>query len=197
VMAAPILLLYGAPVRLGLLASGRRGRALTVGLLHHPLVRGASTPAVGVTVLVAVLLGTHFTPLFALALRHPVLHELEHAAYLAAGIACFAPLIAADPLPRPPGSLARFACLMIVMTAMTAVGVVLTSDTAVRYRDYLAPARTLHVSAIGDEHLAGVVMWVGGGVAGAALMLAVVMSAMVEEERRQRRRELYAREVAR
>ena len=57
---------------------------------------------------------------------------------------------------------------------MVVVGAVLTFDNAVRYPHYLAPARALHISALADQQLAGVVMWFGGGLLGAALTLGLV-----------------------
>ena len=55
------------------------------------------------TLLCAVMLGTQFTGIFELSLRNQTVHAFEHAAYFWSGMLCFAPLIAADPLPRPPG----------------------------------------------------------------------------------------------
>jgi putative membrane protein len=81
---------------------------------------------------------------------------------------------------------------MVVMTAMVVVGALLSFDASVRYTYYLAPARALHMSALADQQLAGVVMWYGGGLLGAALTLALVTQALFAEERRQRRRERYA-----
>ena len=81
---------------------------------------------------------TYFTGLFELSLRNPTVHALEHAAFFWSGVLCFAPLIAADPLPRPPGALARFGWLMVVMTAMVVVGALLSFDGSVRYPSYLA-----------------------------------------------------------
>jgi putative membrane protein len=191
-MVAPVLLASGAPVRLALAAGGRRGRRAIALLLHHRAVRLATRPAFGATVFCAVMLVTHFTGVFELSLRNRPVHAFEHAAFLAAGLLCFVPLIAADPLPRPPRALARFCWLMLVMSAMVVVGAVLSFDDSIRYSHYLAPARALHTSALADQQLAGVVMWFGGGVLGAVLTLVVVTRALLAEERRQRRRDRHA-----
>jgi putative membrane protein len=83
-----------------------------------------------------------------------------------------------------------------VMTAMVVVGALLSFDSAVRYPYYLGPARALHVSALADQQLAGVLMWFGGGVFGAVLILVLVTQALFADERRQRRRERYGTEAA-
>src|SRR5207248_3172505 len=124
----------------------------------------------------------------AVALRHPAVHALEHAGYLAAGLLLLAPLVGSDPLPRPPGAIVRFGWLSAAMIVMAVPGALLTFSPDVRYRFYLAPARALGASALGDQHLAGVIMWIGGGCAMFALALGVAMRAMIAEERRQRRR---------
>ena len=75
------------------------------------------------------MLVTYLTGLFELSLRNQTVHALEHAAFFWSGVLCFAPLVAADPLPRPAGALARFGWLMVVMTAMVVVGALLSFDT--------------------------------------------------------------------
>jgi cytochrome c oxidase assembly factor CtaG len=195
-LLAPTLLLYGAPVRLALAAGSRKTRARIVATLSSAPVRELTRPAIGCLLFAIVMLVTHLRVVFEAALEDPTLHAFEHAAYFWSGVALLAPLIAADPLPRAPGALARFCWLMGAMTAMAIPGALLTFSEGVSYPFYLAPARVLGRSALGDEHLAGAIMWVGGGVAMFALALCIAFGAMVEEERRQRRRERYSRDIA-
>ncbi len=189
VLAAPALLLCGAPIRLALNALPRRPRRALAGLLRRRGARALSAPALGVCVFATAVLLSHVPSVFDFALRHPRVHQLEHAAYLFAGLTLLAPLIGADPLPHRPGAIARFAALMAAMTAMTVPSAALTFETHVAYRFYLAPARALGRSALQDQHVAGAIMWVAGGVPLAALALALALAAMLAEERRQRRRE--------
>jgi cytochrome c oxidase assembly factor CtaG len=191
-LAAPVLLLWGAPVRLALAAGPRSARRVISALLHRRVVRSLLHPALGLAVLAAVTLGTHLTPLYEVALRHPALHALEHAAYLWAGLLFLAPLLGSDPLPRRPSPLARFALLMAAMVVMAVPGALLAFTSTVRYPFYAAASRSLHVSALSDQHLAGAVMWIGGGLAIFTLAAIVAMQALLAEERRQLRRELYA-----
>ncbi|HEY7966599.1 MAG TPA: cytochrome c oxidase assembly protein [Solirubrobacteraceae bacterium] len=192
VMVAPVLLAWGAPVRLALAASPRRGRRRIAAVLRVAPVHAALHPLVGSVIVCALSLGTCFTGLFALTLRNATVHELEHAALLLGGLVLFVPLVAADPLPRPPTALARLCSLTLVMTAMVVVGAVLSFQGSVRYAHYAATARAMHISALGDQQLGGVVMWFGGGLLGALLTVALVGEALFVEERRQRRRDLYA-----
>jgi putative membrane protein len=191
VLVAPALLLLGAPVRLALAGPPSRGRVVLGGVLSSRGMRALGRPLVGFSIFSVAVLATYLTGLFELALEYPLVHALEHALFFWAGVLLLAPLIAADPLPHPPGPVARFSWLMGAMVVMAIPGALLTFAPTVRYPFYLAPARSLGRSALADEHLAGAIMWVGGGIVMFALALSVGMSAMLAEERRQRRRELH------
>jgi putative membrane protein len=195
-LIAPALLLCAAPIRLALAALPAGGRRGLGRLLQARALHLASRPALGFAVFAAVTLGTHLSGLYELALREPAVHVTEHAAYFFAGALLLAPLLAVDPLPRPANGIARFCWSLAAMVAMAIPGALLTFATRVRYPHYLAPARALGRSALADQQLAGVIMWIGGGLAMFALALAVAMRAMILEERRQRRRETHAPPLA-
>jgi len=171
-LVAPLLLAAGAPVRLALSASRRRA---WVRVLHRLPLR----PAVGWAAFTAVMLGTHFTGLYELAVRDPFVHALEHLAYLVAGLLFWVPLLAVDPLPRPPGPAARFAWLLAAMPPMGLVGAKLLRSTAA-YPSY---------PDLADQRTAAGVMWGAGSLLMSAALVAIVFSALLREEARQRRRE--------
>jgi putative membrane protein len=191
ILLAPVLLLWGAPVRLALSACTPAGRRSIGALLRRRWVRVLTRPACGFALLSIVVLATHLTGLYEVALRDQAVHDLEHAAYFWSGIVFLLPLLASDPLPHPPSAIARFSWLMAVMTVMFIPAALFMFDERVRYPFYLAPARALHSSALADQHAAGIVMAVAGGIAMAALAIVVAMEAMVREERRQQRRDAY------
>ncbi|TMK27287.1 MAG: cytochrome c oxidase assembly protein [Actinobacteria bacterium] len=190
-LAAPALLLCGAPVRLALAAVPRWRRPISR-LLHRAPLRLLVHPAVGFAAFAGVTLATHLTGAYQAALHDPALHALEHAAYFWAGMLFLAPLIGSDPLPRRPGPLASFALLMGAMVAMAAPGALLAFGTTVRYPSYLPAARLQEISALADQHVAGAVMWIGSGLAMFALAVTLAMQALLAEERRQRRRDGHA-----
>jgi cytochrome c oxidase assembly factor CtaG len=197
-IVAPALLLAGAPFGLALRAGGPRLRPALAALLTSGAARTMARPAVGLALFAATVLVSHLSGLFELALSDPLLHALEHGAMFWTGILFLAPLIAADPLPHPPGPLARFCWLMAGMTAMAVPGALLTFARTVRYPHYLHTAHLLGRSALADQQLGGAIMWVGGTMAMFALALYVTFDAMLAEERRARRRESYgAQEPAR
>ncbi|HEY2140939.1 MAG TPA: cytochrome c oxidase assembly protein [Solirubrobacteraceae bacterium] len=192
ILIAPTLLLWGAPVRLALKAARPAWRrALAVVLRSRP-VRLLTRPACGFVLFTLAVLATHLTGVYEAALHDQTLHALEHAAYFWTGTLFLLPLIAADPIPRPPGAIARFSWLMAAMVVMSIPAGVFLFDEHARYPFYSAPARALHVSALADQQTAGVLMLVGGGVVMGVLAIVIAMSAMLAEERRQQRRDRYA-----
>jgi cytochrome c oxidase assembly factor CtaG len=178
-LVAPLGLAAGAPVRLALAASSGDARRRLAWMLHALPLR----PAYGWAAWTAVTLGTHFTGVYELALRNPFVHALEHLAYLLAGLAFWVPLIAADPLPRPPGPAARLVWLLAAMPPMGLVGAHLLTGS-VAYPSY---------PDLADQRMAAGLMWGAGSLLMSVALVAIVFSALVREENRQRRREAAAR----
>lgn len=191
ILLAPALLLWGAPVRLALSACSAAGRAGIGAVLSQRWVRLLTRPACGFVLFAIVVLGTHLTGLFELALRDQTVHAFEHAAYFWSGVLFLLPILAADPIPHPPSAIARFSWLMAAMTVMFLPAALFMFDERLRYPFYLAPAVALHRSALTDQHAAGSIMLFAGGVAMALLAIVVAMEAMILEERRQLRRDSY------
>ncbi len=191
ILLAPALLLWGAPVRLALSACSPAGRRAIGAFLRRRWVRVLTRPACGFALFTIAVLATHLTGLYEVALRDPAVHALEHAAYFCSGVSFLLPILAADPIPRPPSAIARFCWLMAAMTVMFIPAALFLFGERVRYPFYLAPGRALHVSALEDQHAAGMIMLFAGGVAMACLAIVVAMEAMISEERRQLRRDTY------
>jgi cytochrome c oxidase assembly factor CtaG len=172
-VAAPLCIAAGAPVRLALGAL-RNPRPLARALHALPL-----TPLTGWVAFTAVLLGTHLTGLFELAVHHPFVHGLEHVALLVAGLLFWTPLVGADPLPHRPGPAARLAWLLAAMPPMGLIGARLLTG-GVAFPSYPSPA---------DQRTAAGLMWGAGSLLMAAATVAIVFAALLREEARQRRRE--------
>jgi cytochrome c oxidase assembly factor CtaG len=189
-VAAP-LLVAGAPVALALRALPRGGRRTLGAALRSRVVRALTHPLTAWTLFAGTMLATHLTGIYELALRHPAVHAAEHLAYLATAMLFWLPLLAPEPLPHRLGPLGRLIYLLAAMPAMAFVGVVLAGGDAVRYPAYVAPARALGISAVADQHAAGMLMWVGGSLLAAGLTVGVAWSALLREERRAAAREAY------
>jgi cytochrome c oxidase assembly factor CtaG len=172
VYAAAPLLVLGSPIALGLRAAGRPARRLLRGpALAHPLAGWLALPAA--------MAVTHFSGLYDLAVRHPLVHVGEHALYLAAAVLFWRPVLGADPVPHRPGLAGRVLYLMLAAGPLALVGVAMQASTHPWYQSYAGPG------ALADQRDAGAVMWVGGGLALAAATMAVAWSGLLREHRRQ------------
>jgi putative copper resistance protein D len=185
---APLLLLAGRPVTLTLRAVAparrpalaRRVRALRRVL--HPLT------CLGILWLVVA--GTHLPAFYDATLRHPLLHDAEHALYVFAGLLMWWPVLDEDPVEshRLNGVL-RIAYMSLAMLPMTVLGAYLDRDTTLLYAPYAAPAQGLGISAVADQQQAGAIMWVLGSSLMVVCGIWQAMAAMVTEERRMQSRE--------
>jgi cytochrome c oxidase assembly factor CtaG len=170
-VAAP-LLVCGSPLALALRATGARARRWLAGAaLAHPVVGWIALPA-------AMAL-THFTGLYQAALEHPVLHAAEHVAYLGAAALFWRPVLGADPVPHRPGTVGRLLYLLLAAGPLAVAGVAMESSAHPWYEVYAA-----NPGALADQHSAGAIMWVGGGLVLAALVLATTWAAVEREHRR-------------
>jgi putative membrane protein len=181
-VAAP-LLAVGAPVTLALGATRGRPRAGLVRVIASAPVSVLTRPVSSWLLFVGVIVGWHLSPLYDLALRHPLLHELEHLLLLTTAVLFWTQVVAVDPLPRRLGPIGRLLYLLAAMPAMSVIGLWLVGSHIVRYTAYVAPTRALGLSPLHDQHIAGVIMWGGDALLG-VITLMIACSALLQEERR-------------
>lgn len=182
IIAAP-LLAAGAPLRLALGATGRSTRTALVHVLASCPARMLSRPLGSWLLFVGVIVGWHLSPLYDLAIRHALLHDLEHVLLLAAAMLFWAQVVGADPLPHSLGAVGRLLYLLAAMPAMSVIGIWLLVPGTLRYPAYAAPARALGVSPLHDQHVAGMIMWGGDAVLGAITLLIACQALLGEEQR--------------
>jgi putative copper resistance protein D len=190
-IAAPLLVL-GAPVTVALRALPARGRRRLGALVASRFAGAVVRPSVGLAVFAATTLAIHLTGFYELALRNADVHALEHLIFLLSALLFWTPLAGADPVRHAAGWLGRAVCILAAMVPMTLVGIVLGMAGSLRYPSYAAPSRALRISALGDQHDAGAIMWVGGSVAAAVAALILIWAALRAEERSQAAREAHA-----
>lgn len=190
-VAAP-LLLAGRPVTLAVRALAPRGRRRLVRFLRGRFAGTLSRPAVGLLAFGITMLATHLTPLYALALVNNDVHEGEHLLYLISGLLFWSVLIPPGPVARRLDGLGQVVYLLLGMPFMSVVGVIFETGSTPRYHQYVIAARRFGISALSDQRLAGMIMWLAGTLAMGALALTLAWRAMLSEEHAMRRREAYA-----
>jgi len=161
---APALLLLGHPL-LPLL----RGlpevlrRTIAPFFLRGPLRRAGRAlahPLVALLLSSVVLWVWHLPGLFQLALRVPAVHLAEHASFFVSGLLFWYPVVQPWPSrPRwPSGAMIPYLLTADVMN--TVLAAVLTFSDRVLYPAYEFQSRTGAATALSDQVLAGVIMWV-------------------------------------
>jgi cytochrome c oxidase assembly factor CtaG len=121
----------------------------------------------------------HLPAIYDAAVRSSWVHVLLHAGFLATALLFWTPLLAPEPLAHRMSAAGKLAYLLLAMPAMAVVGVVLNTSATVVYSPYAAQAH-----ALGDQQLAGALMWVGGGTVIGTAFLLCGWQALVAEERR-------------
>ena len=131
---------------------------------------------------VAALWLWHSSTLYDAALRHELLHRLEHASFLVTALLFWGVVLGAHrsrTVPRGYGVLLVFAMTMqgVFLSAL------LTFASTPWYRAYLVTAPAWGFSALADQQLAGVIMWVPAGAIYVGTALALLGSWIAESER--------------
>jgi cytochrome c oxidase assembly factor CtaG len=182
-VAAPLLLL-GAPATLALRAASPSVRRWLLRMLHSRAVAVLTFPLLSWVLFAGVNWGWHFSTLYDQALENPPLHYLQHATFLVAALLFWWPVIGADParwrLPYP----VRLFYLFLAMPQNSFLGVALMSAPAVLYPHYLSNLRAWGPTALTDQNLGGILMWVFGDVVFLIGMGAVVAAWARHEDRR-------------
>lgn len=178
-VVSPPLLALGRPVQVllrGLPSAPRR--ALLRQTLGRPQVRGLLAKLVHPIALALAVNGSvliwHLPALYGAALRQPFIHELEHACFFGSALLFWWALVGPE-LPRA-HRLSTSAALLLLFTTWMAsdlLGATLTLASTTLYPDYATTptAWGLTVTALADQRLGGLIMWVGGGVVYATVMV--------------------------
>ena len=182
-MVAPPLLLLGSPVLLALRALPPQQRPALAALLAR--TRKLTRPPVCLAVFTVVIVGFHLPPVFDAAVRYPLVHACEHAAFFTAGLFLWWPLSDGDPVhSQRLASIGRIFYMLLAMVPEDLIGAYLNRANTVVYAPYAAGAHALGLSAVLNQQQAGAIMWVGSSCIMAAGGLYSAMAMMAVEERR-------------
>lgn len=182
-VSAPLLAL-AAPVTLLLrVSSSDTRRRWLLPFLHSRFVRVLSNPLVAWLTMAVVMWGSHFTPLFDIALEHPLVHDLEHALFLTAAILFWWPVVALDPAPSRMGHPGRLTDVFLQMTQNTFLAVVILGASNVLYHHYETVSAPWLPDPLADQKLAAGIMWIAGDLIFIGALMALLWGWMRSEER--------------
>jgi len=193
-VAAPLLAL-GAPVTLALrVARGRTRRRLTR-VLHSPPLRVVGHPLVAWVLFTLSLYALYFSPLFDLTLRQPLVHDLVHLHFLAAGLLFWWPVVGLDPSRWRLPHIARLGFVFLMVPFHAFLGVAIMNSGRVLAPTLATFQRTWGPTPLADQQTGGAILWGAGDLIALAAVLGVLISwasyeekvVAVREDRRQAR----------
>jgi putative copper resistance protein D len=195
-MVVPMFLVLGAPVMLALRAlpprrDGSRGpREWLVAALESRYARILSFPPVAAFLFAGSLVFFYFSPLFEIALRTHIGHELMHVHFLFAGYLFAWVLIGLDPAPGRISPPLRLITLLVTMTFHAFFGVTLLSGKGVLAASYFGGlGRTWGSALLMDQHTGGGIAWGIGDVPAIGMALAIAIQWARSDDREARRRD--------
>ncbi|HSH46585.1 MAG TPA: cytochrome c oxidase assembly protein [Longimicrobiales bacterium] len=187
VMVAAPLLLLGAPVVPTMWALPRDARHAVGRIFRrdHPVHRVfhfLTKPPVALALFVLTLVGWHHPALYDAAQGRSLIHDMEHALFFGTALLFWWPVI------HPTGGRRRLAYgagILYIFPAKLAgfaLGAFLTLTGTPYYQTYVDAPRLWGISALGDQQLGGLIMWVLGGLIYIVPVLALVMMMMRDDE---------------
>ncbi len=192
VLAAPLLVLSRplVPWLWALPIGWRRGLgALGRGWLGR-LWRGLTVPLVAFTLHAVAIIGWHLPRLYDLALGSEAAHAAQHLSFLGTALLFWWSLAYGAAAEERWG--AAIVWVTLTMAYTSALGVILTFAGSSLYPAYGARAAAWGLTALEDQQLAGLIMWIPAGIAYLAAALVFAAQWMSASERRVRFREATA-----
>ena len=184
-VAAPLIAL-GAPITLLLRAATPNVRQRVIlPVLHSRVLRALSFPVVAWLIFAGVMWGSHFSPLFDASLENPLIHDLEHALYLAAGLLFWWPAVGLDPSPWRLPHPVRVMYVFLQMPQNTFLAVTILNAPTVLYAHYATLVRTWGPPPLEDQRIAGGLMWLVGDILFVFALGAILAGWMRHEQARE------------
>jgi putative membrane protein len=151
-LVVPPLLLVGLP-------------AWMVDALAHPagLVRALTRPVPALGLYTIALVGWHLPGPYGLALEVHAWHIVQHLTLMATATLAWWPVLARSDTARRLPYGAQILYLFAFGFPMTAVAAMITGAETLLYPFYETAPRLLSLSALADQRLGGVIMWVPAG----------------------------------
>jgi putative membrane protein len=150
-----------------------------------------ASPAFAVVLYVGVIWTWHVPGAYDVALRHPVVHVLEHVTFLLAGSLYWWHLLSPIRARLRLGGMGPVVYMASTKLFVGALGMGLAFAPTALYSYYSHHARVWGLSAHDDQSIAGFVMAVEQSLVMGVALVVLFMRALAESEREQQRRERY------
>ncbi|HUR17320.1 MAG TPA: cytochrome c oxidase assembly protein [Acidimicrobiales bacterium] len=183
-MAAPMLLMLGAPVTLALQATGASTSRSVRKVVHGRFVATATHPAVAGIVFGASMFALYLTPLFELSLRQRAVHVAVHIHFVVVGCGFFWGILGVDGgrgrLPHG----ARILVVLLLVPFHAVLGIaILTTKELLAGGWYGRLPGTSGALALADQQFGGGLLWITGDLLGLVAAGIVLAQWMRHDER--------------
>lgn len=160
----------------------------------HDLERKAGPlahPAFAVLLYIAAIWAWHIPAAYDLAVRHPLVHILEHVTFVLAGSLYWWHLLSPIRARLRLDGMGPIVYMASTKLFVGALGMGLAFAPSALYPYYVHHARVWSISAIGDQGIAGLTMAVEQSLVMGVAIVVLFMRALAESESRQERKERY------
>jgi putative membrane protein len=183
-VAAPLLVL-GRPFAPVIWSLPRRARAVAArsaaALRLRRAVHALGSPVAAWSLHAAVLWAWHAPPLFEASLRNGLLHDVQHLTFFGSALLFWWALLREG---RGPGGAAVGLLYLFTTLLHTSVlGALLAFSGRSWYPAYRVTAPSFGLSALEDQQLGGLIMWVPGGLVYLLVGLALLSSLLAASDR--------------
>jgi putative membrane protein len=148
-------------------------------------------PAFAVVLYVAVIWTWHIPAAYDLALRHPVVHIVEHVSFVAVGSLYWWHLLSPIRARMRLGGMGPVVYMVSTKLFIGVLGMGLAFAPTALYAYYVHHARVWGISAHDDQAIAGLIMAVEQSIVMGLALAILFMRMLSESEREQRRKERY------
>jgi cytochrome c oxidase assembly factor CtaG len=148
-----------------------------------------ASPPVFIVLWLGLIYLWHVPALYNGALRHPVLHALEHACFFTAGVLVWWPLVQPVPMRRRLTGMAPLIYIFAAKVGLAALGIYLAWSTGVAYDYYEHVPRIWGLTAVEDQNVGGAIMLVEQSLVLVTAMTVLIVRMLAHSEEEERRRE--------
>jgi cytochrome c oxidase assembly factor CtaG len=148
-----------------------------------------ANPLTFIAIWFTLLYAWHVPAMYDAAIRHPLVHVLEHLCFFTAGCMVWWPLIQPVPMRFKLTGIATFGYVLAAKLGLGMLGLYLTWSKSVAYPYYAHVPRIWGLSAIEDQNVGGAIMMVEQSLVLVSAMVVLFVRMLLQSEEEERRRE--------
>ena len=148
-----------------------------------------ASPPVFIAVWLVLIYTWHVPALYDAALRHPLVHAVEHICFFGGGVAVWWPLVQPVPMRRRLTGLQPVMYVFAAKVGLAALGIYLAWSTGLAYDYYAHVPRIWGLTAVQDQNAGGAIMLVEQSLVLVTVMTVLLIRMLEQSEEEERRRE--------